>query len=57
MEGKNMCAQIFCELLSGTNLISSCTTDLSPSELLLKKAIALLQSMEPMLAQQAKEGE
>ena len=57
MESKNMCAQILCELLSGTNLISFCTTDFSPSELLLKKAIALLQAMEPMLVQEAKEGE
>ena len=47
----------FCELLSSTNLISFCITDFSPSELLLKKAIALLQAMEPMLAQEAKEGE
>ena len=48
----------FCELLSDTNIISFCTKDLSPNELSLKKAIALLQSMESMLGQQeAKEGE
>ena len=59
MEGKNMCAQVFSELLSGTNLISFCTTDLSPNELSLNKALALLHSMKSILEQEGRnlEGE
>ena len=47
----------FCEQLTGTNLISFCTTDLSHKSLSLKKAIALLQSVESMMEQNANGGE
>lgn len=38
-------------------LTSLCSTDLSPNEISLKKALALLQSIESMLAHDAKAGE
>lgn len=55
--GKNIWAQIFSEMLSDTNLILLCTTDLSPNELALKRAFAVLQSMESILEKEAEEGE
>lgn len=56
MERKNIRYRLFMELLSDTNFFLF-TTELSPNELSIKKALALLQSMESMLEQDAKEGE